>query len=106
MASRSQGVRSAGTRGARPALDSGLPTIHVRRGKGAKHRIVPVHPELHSALASSLQFGNIVQGDRLIKASRSTADRWIRAAKARAEEAGAYTCREAYFESYLAAFVC
>ena len=71
------------------SLDSGLPTIHVRRGKGAKPRIVPVHPELHSALASSLQFGNIAQGDRLIKASRSTADRWIRAAKSKAEEAGA-----------------
>ena len=69
------------------SLDSGLPTIHVRRGKGAKPRIVPVHPELHSALSSSLQFGNIAQGDRLIKASRSTADRWIRAAAAKAEEA-------------------
>ncbi len=66
------------------SLDSGLPTIHVRQGKGAKPRIVPVHPELHSALASSLQFGNIVQGDRLFSASRSTADRWIRAAKAKA----------------------
>ena len=71
------------------SLDSGLPTIHVRRGKGAKPRIVPVHPELHSALASSIQFGNVVQGDRLIKASRSTADRWIRGAKSKAEEAGA-----------------
>ena len=71
------------------SLDSALPTIHVRRGKGAKPRIVPVHPELHSALTSSLQFGNIAQGDRLIKASRSTADRWIRAAKAKVEEAGA-----------------
>ncbi len=71
------------------SLDSGLPTIHVRRGKGAKLRIVPVHPELHSALATSLQSGNITQGDRLIKASMSTADRWIRAANARAEEVGA-----------------
>ena len=71
------------------SLDSGLPTIHVRRDKGSKPRIVPVHPELHSALASSLQFGNIAQGDRLIKASRSTADKWIRAAKSKAEEAGA-----------------
>ena len=70
------------------SLDSELPTIHVRRGKGAKPRIVPVHPELHSALSSSLQFGNIAQGDKLIRASRSTADRWIRAAKAKAEEAG------------------
>ena len=72
-----------------PSLDAGLPTVHVRRGKGAKPRIVPVHPELHSALSSSLQFGNIAQGDRLIKASRSIADRWVRAAKAKAEEAGA-----------------
>ena len=71
------------------SLDSGLPTIHVRRGKGAKPRIVPVHPELHSALASSLQFGNIAQRDRLIRASRSTADRWIRAATEKAVEAGA-----------------
>ncbi|MYA61629.1 MAG: tyrosine-type recombinase/integrase [Dehalococcoidia bacterium] len=31
----------------------------------------------------------MVQGDRLIKASRSTADRWIRAAKVKEEEAGA-----------------
>ena len=69
------------------SLDSDLPTIRVRQGKGSKARMVPVHPELHSALASSLQFGNITQGDKLIKASRSTADRWIRAAKA--EEAGA-----------------
>ena len=71
------------------SLDSGLPTIHVRRGKGAKPRIVPVQPELHSALSSSLQFENIAQGDRLIKASRSTAYRWIRAATEKAEEAGA-----------------
>ena len=71
------------------SLDSALPTIHVRRGKGAKPRIVPVHPELHSALVSSLQFGNIAQGDQLFKASRSTADRWIRAAKGKAEEARA-----------------
>ena len=71
------------------SLHTRLPTIHVRRGKGAKPRTVPVHPELHSALASSLQFGNMVRGDRLIRASRSTADRWIRAATEKAVEAGA-----------------
>ena len=70
-------------------LDSDLPTIRVRQGKGSKTRMVPVHPELHTGLASALQFGNIAQGDRLVKASRSTADRWIRTAKARAEELGA-----------------
>ena len=70
------------------SLDSSLPTIHVRRGKGAKPRIVPIHPELHSALASSPQFGSIAQGDQLIRASRSTADRWIRSATEKAVGAG------------------
>ena len=88
------------------SLDSGLPTIHVRRGKGAKPRIVPVHPELHSALSSLLQFGNIAQDDRLIKASRSTADRWIRAARIKAEESRSNTGGAAHFESYLETFVC
>lgn len=40
------------------SLDSGLTTIHVRRGEGAKPRIVPVHPELHSALSNSAQLGS------------------------------------------------
>ena len=41
------------------SLDVELPTLRVRQGKGRKARIVPVHPELHSALSSALQFGNI-----------------------------------------------
>ena len=59
------------------SLDSGLPTTHVRRGKGAKPRIVPVHPELHSALPSSLQFGNITlarQADKGIEIHRGQVD--------------------------------
>ena len=71
------------------SLDSDRPTIRVRQGKGSKVRIVPVHAELHAALTSALQFGNVGQDDRLISASRSTADRWIKAAAARAEELGA-----------------
>ena len=71
------------------SLESDLPSIHVREGKGSKPRIVPVHPELHAALTSALQFGNIGQVDRLVSASRSTSDRWIKAAAARAEELGA-----------------
>ena len=43
------------------SLDSDLPTIRVRSGKGRNARVVPVHPELHSSLARSLQFGNIAQ---------------------------------------------
>ena len=71
------------------SLDSDRPTIRVRLGKGSKSRIVPMHAELHAALTSALQFGNIGQDSRLIRASRSTADRWIKAAAAKAEELGA-----------------
>ena len=44
---------------------------------------------MHAALTSALQFGNVNQDDRLVRTSRSTADRWIEAAAARAEERGA-----------------
>ena len=50
---------------------------------------MPVHPELHSALTSALQFDNIGQEDKIVKASRSTADRWIREATVGAQKAGA-----------------
>ena len=71
------------------SLDVELPTLRVRQGKGRKARIVPVHPELHSALSSALQFGNIDTEDKIVKASRSTADRWIREATASAQRDGA-----------------
>lgn len=71
------------------SLDVDLPTLRVRQGKGRKARIVPVHPELHSALSSALQFGNIDAEDKIVKASCSTADRWIREATAGAQKAGA-----------------
>ena len=67
------------------SLDSDRPTIRVRQGKA---RIVPVHAELHAALTSALQFGNVSQNDRLVRVSRSTADRLIKAAATRAEELG------------------
>ena len=31
------------------SLDSDLPTIRVRSGKGSRSRVVPVHPELAAA---------------------------------------------------------
>ena len=70
------------------SLDSDRPTIRVRRGKGSKARIVPMDAELHAALTSALQFGNVGQDDRLVRTSRSTADRWIKKAAARAMELG------------------
>ena len=42
-----------------PSLDMELHTLHALKGKDRKARIVPVHPELHSALTSALQFGSI-----------------------------------------------
>ena len=71
------------------SLDVELPTLRVRQGKGRKARIVPVHPELHSSLSSALQFGNVALKERIVKASRSTADRWIREANAAAQRGGA-----------------
>ena len=70
------------------SLAGELPSLHVREGKGSKPRIVPVHPELRAALTSALEFGDVGQGDRLIRASRATADRWIKKAAARAMELG------------------
>ena len=66
------------------SLEGEIPSLHVREGKGSRPRIVPVHPELRVALTSALEFGDVGQGDRLIRASRATADRWIKKAAARA----------------------
>ena len=57
------------------SLDTERPTIRVRQGKGSKARIVLVHAELHAALTSALQFGNVWQDDRLVRTSRFTASR-------------------------------
>ena len=70
------------------SLEGELPSLHVREGKGSKPRIVPVHPELRMALTSALEFGDVGQGDRLIRASRATADRWIKRAAVRAVDLG------------------
>ena len=34
-------------------LDSDRPTLHVVRGKGNKARVVPMHPELQTALIAA-----------------------------------------------------
>ena len=71
------------------SLDSDMPTIRVRQGKGSRGRIVPVHPELQQALTAVLQFADVSSKGRIIGASRSTAWRWVQAAVERAEELGA-----------------
>ncbi len=70
------------------SLDSDLPTIRVRSGKGSKARVVPVHPELAAAFRMALSYGNVAKG-RVIEAHRSTAWRWVQAAVERAERLGA-----------------
>ena len=69
------------------SLDSDLPTIRVRQGKGGRSRIVPVHPELQNALVAVLQFAYVSGG--IIGASRSTAWRWVQQAVDRSTELGA-----------------
>ena len=70
------------------SLDSDLPTIRVRQGKGGRSRIVPVHPELLNALDAVLQFSQIGRG-RIMSVSRSIAWRWVQAAVDRVVALGA-----------------
>ena len=72
------------------SLDTDLPTLRVRQGKGRQSRIVPVHPELQNALAAVLQFAGMGRGP-LVGASRSTAWRWAQEAAARAKALGVLT---------------
>ena len=69
-------------------LDPDMPTLVVRQGKGRKPRIVPVHPELRTGLLARMEYGELPAGRPVVIAGRSTADRWIKAAAARAEELG------------------
>lgn len=68
-------------------LEDDRPTLRVRRGKGRKTRMVPVHPELAAGLRNALAFADIGQGP-IIGVSRSTGWRWIKAAAAKAMELG------------------
>lgn len=72
------------------SLDVELPTLRVRHGKGRKARMVPVHPDLHPVLTRASQFGNIDTEDKIVNASRSTADRWLREATATTKKDGAF----------------
>ena len=91
------------------SLESAHPTLRVRSGKGGKSRLVPVHPELHSALTSALSYGSVRQG-RIVEAHPATAWRWVQAAVKRAEEMGTiapgkrigtHTLRHSYARHYL-----
>ena len=70
------------------SLDTENPTLRVRSGKGRRARVVPVHPELATALRLALSYGTVREG-RLVDVHRSTAWRWVQTAVRRAEELGA-----------------
>ena len=98
---RTQGIRSTGPRnsGPVPRLRSADNSRQTGQ-RGGSPGSSPSIPNLHSDLYTSLQFRNITQGDRLIRASRSTAGRWIqstaeKAVKADAIPAGAAQSRQA-----------
>ena len=70
------------------ALDGDRPTLRVRRGKGSKPRLVPLHPELAAAYRSALNYGAPARGP-ICTVARSTAWRWVKTALVRAQELGA-----------------
>lgn len=69
------------------SLDTDRPTLRVRRGKGNKTRIVPVHPELGAALMMATTYGGKRPGP-FVAVDRSTAWRWVQAATSKAKAAG------------------
>ena len=55
--------------------------------QGNKPRVVPLHPELQTALVAATSYGAVGQG-RLVDVSRTTAWRWVQAAARVAVERG------------------
>lgn len=68
-------------------LESGQPAMRVRLGKGAKQRLVPLHPELREVLYNVVSYR--VVGGPIIGVSRQSAYKWVQQASATARTAGA-----------------
>ena len=66
-------------------LDGHPGTLRVM-GKGKKQRVIPIHPELSSALKTLMTYGGIDKATEIIDAHRSTAWRWVTQAMKEAEE--------------------
>ena len=64
------------------------PTLRVRRGKGNRARVVPVHPELETALAMYLDLMPRAHDGPIIGAARQNAWRWVKQALTVCEKAG------------------
>ena len=61
------------------------PTLRIKKGKGSKARMVPMHPELAAAFRNYLDYSNVKNG-RIFTACRSTAWRWVQEATKKAIE--------------------
>ena len=71
------------------AADTDQPTLRVRRGKGGKERLVPLHPDLAAAIAQYCYWQpRSKQAGPLLTASARTALRWVVAAADAAIAAG------------------
>ena len=86
------------------------PTVRVRKGKGNKSRLVPMHPELAAAFRNFLDYSNTRRG-KIFFANRTTVWRWIQGATARAvqlnqipvgKEIGTHTLRHSAARWWLA----
>ena len=69
------------------SLDADRPTLRVRQAKGAKDRVVPVHPELSTEVRHFLIHHAKDKGP-LVTVHPSTAWRWVKAAVKAAEGLG------------------
>lgn len=67
-------------------LDGDEPSIRIRRGKGNKPRLVPVHPELGAAFRMALNYRRTRTGRIFTATTRVTAWRWVQSALERAIE--------------------
>lgn len=56
------------------------PTLRVRRGKGNKSRLVPLHPELGAAFRVSRRYQRVRTQDKIIDVGRQAASKWVKAA--------------------------
>ena len=61
------------------------PNLRIKKGKGSKARMVPMHPELAAAFRDYLDYSNVKNG-RIFTACRSTAWRWVQHATKKAIE--------------------
>ena len=64
------------------------PTLRVRRGKGYRARVVPVHPELETALTMYVDMLPRGHDGPLVDVSRQSAWQWVKQAAAVCQRAG------------------